>query len=126
MKSAIKNTDKRQQERIRAVLPVRLWGTDEAGKPFEQIAHTLDIAPSGGRLGSIHRPLRALDRITVQYRQHKMEFRVVWTKLLENSREYQVGLQAVETEKAAWGLSLSPQSASFPNSPVAASTQGAA
>ena len=107
------------------MLPVRLWGKDEGGKPFEELAHTLDIAPSGGRLGSIHRRLRTTDRITVQYRQHKMEFRVVWTKLLENSCEYQVGLQAVETERAAWGLTLNAR-APLPNSPDAAGAQGAA
>jgi hypothetical protein len=125
MKSAIKQGDKRQQERVRAVLPVRLWGKDEGGKPFEELAHTLDIAPSGGRLGSIRHNLRALDRITVQYRQHKMEFRVVWTKLLDNSREYQVGLQAVEAERAAWGLSLSAR-VPLANSSAVAGTQGAA
>ena len=125
MKPAIKQGDKRQQERVRAVLPVRLWGKDEGGKPFEELAHTLDIAPSGGRLGSIHRSLRTTDRITVQYRQHKMEFRVVWTKQLDNSREYQVGLQAVETDRAAWGLSLNTR-AQFATSSAMAGTQGAA
>jgi hypothetical protein len=126
MKSAIKQGDKRRQERVRAVLPVRLWGTDEGGKSFEELAHTLDIAPSGGRLGSIHRCLRAADRITVQYRQHKMEFRVIWTKLLDNTHEYQVGLQAVETDRAAWGLTLGARSVSSANSPAAVGTQGAA
>jgi hypothetical protein len=126
MKSAIKNTDKRQQQRIRAVLPVRLWGKDEGGKTFEELAHTLDIAPSGGRLGSIRRNLRAADRITVQYRQHKMEFRVVWTKLLEGSHEYQVGLQTVENEKAAWGLSLDGRGSISPNLMTVNSAHGAA
>jgi len=107
------------------VLPVRLWGTDESGKAFEELAHTLDIAPSGGRLGSIRRNLRAADRITVQYRQHKMEFRVIWTKLLEGSHEYQVGLQTVENEKAAWGLSLNGQSSASPNLVMANSAHGA-
>jgi hypothetical protein len=102
----MKLTDKksnRHQDRTKAVLPVRVFGKDTSGKVFEELVHTLDIAPHGGRLGAIHRELKPLDQVTVQYRQHRMEFRVVWTKLVDNAREYQVGLEALE-EKAAWGL----------------------
>jgi hypothetical protein len=94
---------KRRQDRTKAVLPVRIFGKDASGNAFEELAHTLDIAPQGGRLGAIHREMKPLDQLTIQYRQHRMEFRVVWTKLLDKTREYQVGLQAME-EKAGWGL----------------------
>lgn len=99
--------NQRKQERLRAVLPVRVWGTDANGANFEELAHTLDVAPQGGRLGAIHYQLKVADTLTVQYRQHKMEFRVVWTKLLEKAKEYQVGLQAVSQDKEAWGLTRS-------------------
>ena len=102
----MKSTDKtsnRRQGRTKAVLPVRVFGKDRGGNLFEELVHTLDIAPHGGRLGAIHHELKPLDQVTVQYRQHRMEFRVVWTKPIDNAREYQVGLQALE-EKAAWGL----------------------
>lgn len=102
MKSTDK-TSKRHQDRMKAVLPVRVFGKDDSGNIFEELVHTLDIAPHGGRLGAIHHKLKLLDQITIQYRQHRMEFRVVWVKLIDNAREYQVGLQALE-EKAAWGL----------------------
>jgi hypothetical protein len=102
MKS-IDKTSNRQQDRTKAVLPVRVFGKDSSGNIFEELVHTLDIAPHGGRLAAIHHKLRLLDQVTVQYRQHRMEFRVVWVKLIDNAREYQVGLQALE-EKAAWGL----------------------
>jgi len=84
---------------MKAVLPVRVWGTDVSGSSFQQPAHTLDITPAGARLGAIHHELKAEDKLTVQYRQRKAEFRIVWTKLLEGAREYQVGLQAVTKEK---------------------------
>jgi len=101
----MKLTDKsnRNQARTKAVLPVRGFGTDASGNAFEELVHTLDIAPHGGRLAAIHHKLKLLDQLTVQYRQHRMEFRVVWVKLIDNAHEYQVGLQALE-EKAAWGL----------------------
>lgn len=110
MKSPGTTQQRRQEQRTKAVLPVRISGKDASGNPFDELAHTLDIAPQGGRLASIHRELKPLDRLTVQYRQHRMEFRVVWTKLIENAREYQIGLQATE-EKAAWGLRSESKSA---------------
>ena|SRR5437660_10628482 len=99
--------NKRSQGRMKAVLPVRVRGTDVDGKTFEVLAHTLDVTPAGVRLGAIRRELKRLDLVTVLYRQRRMEFRVVWIKRLTGSAEYQVGLQAVAQDKEAWGLNLS-------------------
>jgi hypothetical protein len=96
--------ERRQQNRKKGVLPVRVRGTDKDGRSFDEIAHTLDLALIGSRLGSIHRELRIADRVNVLYRQRRMEFLVVWTKLV-GKHEYQVGLQALKQEKDSWGLS---------------------
>ncbi len=109
MQSQKTSKAERRQARVKAVLPVRISGTDAAGNVFEELVHTLDITPSGGKLGAIHRELKTLDRLTVQYRQHKMEFRVVWIKLLNKAGEYQVGLRAIEDDKAGWGLARSDE-----------------
>jgi hypothetical protein len=95
--------EKRQQNRVKGVLPVRVRGTDKDGQSFDEIAHILDIAAIGSRLGSIHHELRIADRVTVVYRQRRMEFLAAWTKLV-GKHEYQVGLQAVKLEKDSWGL----------------------
>lgn len=87
-----------------AVLPVKVRGIDASGAPFDSMAHTLDLAPTGARLGSIRCQLKALDRLTIFYRQRRMEFVVVWTKLLDGKSEYQVGLQAFSQEQEAWGM----------------------
>ena len=50
--------------------------------------------------------LKVLDTLTIFYRQRRMEFTVMWTKLLDGKSEYQVGLQAFSQEKEPWGLSL--------------------
>jgi hypothetical protein len=99
-------TNRRRQDRIQAVLPVRVRGTDASGKSFELLAHTLDLTASGARLGSIRQPLKVLDTLTILYHQRRMEFSVVWTKLLDGKAEYQVGLQAFSQEKERWGLNL--------------------
>jgi hypothetical protein len=99
--------EKRRQDRTRAVLPVRVRGSDASGKTFEDLAHTLDITPAGARLGAIRHALKALDRITVTYRQRKIEFQVIWTKQIEGTSEYQIGVRALVQEGDAWGVNNS-------------------
>jgi hypothetical protein len=86
---ASSDKNRRRHDRKQAVLPVRVRGKDAAGESFEALAHTLDLTPAGTRLGSIRRELKALDTVTISYHQRRMEFTVVWTKLLdakENTR----------------------------------------
>jgi hypothetical protein len=99
-------TNRRRQNRVSAVLPVRVRGRDVCGDEFEALAHTLDLAPAGVRLGAVRRELKTLDKLTVFYRQRRVEFAVVWTKLLEGTGEYQVGLEAFSQEKEPWGFNL--------------------
>ena len=98
---------KRRQVRTRAVLPVRLRGKDSSGKVFDDLAHTLDVTATGVRLGSVRHELQKFEQVTILYRQRRMEFRVMWTKKMQGSGEYQVGLQALTSEPDAWGLSSS-------------------
>jgi len=98
--------DRRRRDRIPAVLPVRVKGTDASGALFEALAHTLDLTPAGVRLGAIRRELKVLDTLTVLYRQRRIDFKVVWTRLLDAKGEYQVGLEAFSQEKEPWGLNI--------------------
>ena len=99
-------TNRRRGNRSKAVLPVRLKGKDSAGKIFEELVHTLDVTADGVRLGSIRRELNVLEELTIFYRQRKMQFRVMWTKKMKGSSEFQVGMKAVALEPEAWGLSF--------------------
>jgi hypothetical protein len=69
---------KRHQDRKQAVLPVTISGIDGDGSPFQDVVYTLDMTAKGLRLGGIHRQLRTQDRVVVQYRHRRVEFRVVW------------------------------------------------
>ena len=100
------DTKPRRGNRTKAVLPVRVKGKDSSGKPFEELVHTLDVTPEGARLGSVRHELKLQDQITVFYRQRRIQFRVVWTKKMKGTSEFQVGLQAVNYDNEAWGLSL--------------------
>lgn len=117
-------TKKRRVSRTKAVLPVRIKGRDNSGKAFEDLAHTLDVTATGVRLGSVRRELSEQDEVTILFRQRKMQFRVVWTRKMKGTSEFQVGLQALTQEKEAWGLSLAepdkPAARAFDASPVSA------
>jgi hypothetical protein len=124
MQTSKVKTNRRRQDRMQAVLPVRVRGTDSSGLSFEGLAHTLDLTPTGARLGAVRHELKALDSLTIFYHQRRMEFTVVWTKLIDGKGEYQVGLQAFAQEKESWGMSLFNSSA--PSLAGASATSGAA
>src|SRR5579872_5127272 len=111
MQTTTLKTDRRKGDRMRGVLPVRVRGTDASGASFEELAHTLDLTTSGVRLGAIRHQLNALDTLTVFYRQRRVDFKVIWTRLLDGNHEYQVGLQASSQEKELWGTNLFSTSA---------------
>lgn len=95
--------DKRRRDRAKAVLPVRISGNDVSGASYCELVHTLDVSPAGVRLGSVRRQLEVGSAIVLQYRQHKAEFRVIWTKPLGAGAEQQVGLEA-DAQRDLWGL----------------------
>jgi hypothetical protein len=95
--------DKRRRDRKKAVLPVRVCSNDVSGNSGTELVHTLDITESGARLGGVRQELKPGSVITLQYKQHKAEFRVVWTEATPGRSEYRVGIQAVNY-KDVWGL----------------------
>lgn len=106
MPSSSEDANQRRGKRTKAVLPVRMKGKDRTGNPVDELVHTLDVTPDGVRLGSVHHELNVLDEITVFYRQRRIHFRVVWTKKMKGTSEFQVGLQAVVQDNEAWGLTF--------------------
>jgi hypothetical protein len=97
----------RRLGRSKAVLPVRISGNDISGEPYSELVHTLDVSRTGVRLGAVRRQLEVGSLIVLQYRKHKAEFRVIWTKPLRSGAEQQVGLEA-DAQKDLWGLESNP------------------
>jgi hypothetical protein len=108
---------KRRVDRSKAVLPVRISGNDASGESYSELVHTLDVSRTGVRLGAVRRRLEVGSVIVLQYRQHKAEFRVVWTKPLGSGPEQQVGLES-GAQKDLWGLET--QATTQPQAAVAA------
>jgi hypothetical protein len=124
MRPSSQAVNNRRGGRTKAVLPVRVKGKDSAGMAFEELVHTMDVTPTGVRLGSVRRQLNVLDEITVFYRTRKIQFRVVWIKKLKGTSEFQVGLQAATKDLEAWGMSF--EGFGQPVSQAAAQATGAA
>ncbi len=97
----------RSVDRSKAVLPVRISGNDISGIAYSELVHTLDVSRTGVRLGSVRRQLEVGSVVTLQYRQHKAEFRVIWTKPVGSGAEQQVGLEA-GAQRDLWGLDSTP------------------
>ena len=93
--------NRRRRDRVRAVLPVRLLAGENLDS--SELAHTLDITNAGVRLGGIRKPPKVGTRLTLQYKQHKAEFRVIWVRQLKELKEHHIGLEAV-VERDLWGL----------------------
>lgn len=105
---------KRKHKRLKMVLPLRVWTKPGSDETVFELAHTLDITPRGARLGAIHHLLNPGDRVVVQYRQRKIHFRVVWVRPMDETSEFQVGVEALESGET-WGLELDNTSSDTPS-----------
>ncbi len=97
---------RRGKQRIKMVLPVKVWGRDAAGKPFFQLAHTLDINRGGAKVGGLLSLVNFDDTVDLQYRHKKERFRVTWVGRPGTPRENQMGVQYLEPDKDIWGFDL--------------------
>lgn len=93
---------KRKEQRLRTILPVRVFGLDSAGKPFTDLAHTLDISSQGARLGGLKHQLAIGDIIGMQRGMDKARFRVCWVGAPETQFQNQAGLHCMQPEKCIW------------------------
>lgn len=97
---------KRCEQRVRMVLPLRVSAKSGPEVYPAELAHTLDISPRGARLGAVHHELQIGTRVMIQYRQRRIESRVVWVRRLEGTNEYQVGVELLAKGSDVWGIDL--------------------
>ena len=94
-------------QRTKMVVPLRVFlGTDESASLA--LAHTVDISPIGARLGGLRIELHPGQTITLQRRQKKANFRVVWSKQL-GPGEIRAGIESAALERNFWGVDLPSQ-----------------
>jgi PilZ domain-containing protein len=97
---------RRDRERVPAIVPVRIWGTNRNERPFSEYVCTVNISGTGARLGGVRSPLAIGDTVGLQYRTRQARFRVVWTVESGVSWGNEVGLQCLQPEKNIWQTDL--------------------
>ena len=99
----------RKSKRRRTVLsPVRVMGMDLAGKPFLELAHTLDLSPEGTCLAGLHSPLEISATVILRYEHRQSRFCVVWNRASAGGTGFQLGLKCLEPQKDIWRLGAAP------------------
>ena len=99
----------RKRPRIKMVVPIHIWGTDSAGKPFNILAYTLNVSSAGARIGGIKVPLGVGDALTVQYKEQRALFKVVWLGRPGHPTQEQVGVTLLEQDRQIWAEIHEPQ-----------------
>jgi PilZ domain len=94
--------DRRREPRITTSLPVTVRGLDAFGHPFEQVARTLDISPSGARLEGVGRLTRPGRPIDLDHKGQMCGFRAVWVGAEASPRSGQIGICLSDPSWNSW------------------------
>jgi hypothetical protein len=94
---------KRAEQRIPAVLPVVVMGSDAEGKPVRQLAWTVDVSGGGARLVGVP-ALKTGETVTLSHNDRKGRFRVLWVGGKNTALTGQMSVRAVEPENWIWSI----------------------
>lgn len=94
----------RKEQRLQAVLPVKITGIDIDGEPFQGLGHTLDVSHNGARLANVNVPLREGCVVRIQRGMKAANFRVVWMGEKGTRDAGRIGVECLEAVKNFWGL----------------------
>ena len=97
---------RRDRQRVTAIVPVRIWGTDRDEKAFSEHVCTANISGAGVRLVGVRIRLSIGDTVGLQYRNRQARFRIVWVGASGTSRGDELGLRCLEPEKNIWQTGL--------------------
>jgi hypothetical protein len=98
--------DRRQNPRVVALLPVRIWGVDAYAQPFMQLAGMKNISRCGASLHGVCCQVRPGQVLEVQLDQQTAEFRVLWVGKIGSSLQGEIGIERVATEPCIWDVNL--------------------
>ncbi len=97
---------KRREPRKPEEVPVRIFGTDRAGKIFSENVSTLDISQNGARLHGVKAQLKLDEIVGVTCGRNKVHFRVKWAGGAGTPADGQVGLLNLSPDKPFWDVPL--------------------
>jgi hypothetical protein len=98
--------DRRRNQRVATLVPVRVWGLDARSMPFTQLATVTNISSSGAVIEGMHTRIRPGEILDVQFGSERTQFRVVWTGKPGTRRGGEIGLERLAIEPYIWGVDL--------------------
>ena len=87
---------RRKSQRHFIALPAFIFGNDAEGKWFRDPICTLDVSAQGARISNFHRKVTVGQELSLDYKKHKVRFRVAWVGQDGGSRAGQIGLEAID------------------------------
>ncbi len=93
--------ENRNSPRRKMVLPVKVL-IDRV----THLAHTVDIADTGARLGGLRTQLQPGMIVSLQRGSQKAKFRIAWIRQMAPN-ELQAGVECLEPQNNFWGVDLS-------------------
>jgi hypothetical protein len=96
----------RREPRTQVQLPVRIFGTDQDGRPFSENVVTIDVSREGARLQGVQTQIKVGETIGLTHGANKGRFRVKWTGQAGSPSHGQMGLQNVAPQKPLWDMAL--------------------
>jgi hypothetical protein len=98
--------DRRRNPRVKAQLPVRIWGVDAHDLPFMQLASIKNLSSTGAVIRGMRRQIKPGEILEVQLDDEKAQFRVIWTGRQGTQSAGELGLQKLVSEPCLWGVAL--------------------
>jgi hypothetical protein len=93
---------RRREQRIAISVPVIVHGKDAYGRPFEEMAQTVDISRSGACVvGVVSPPAPGID-LQIEYKGEKAAYRVEWIGEKGTPLAGQIGLRAIDPARQIW------------------------
>jgi hypothetical protein len=86
---------RRAERRHFLALPMYMVGYDAQGTYFREAVCTLDLCAQGARISNVHQNLKVGAELILEYKKHRIRFRVVWLGRPGTPSQGQAGLQAM-------------------------------
>src|SRR6266478_7043114 len=96
----------RREPRKEIRVAIRIFGTDAAGKTFNENVFTVNVSRSGAMVIEIKSQLKVGEIIGMVYGQTKSRYQVRWVGPAHGPSANLAGLETVKTEDVIWDFSL--------------------
>ena len=107
-----KALDNRSAKRTKMVVGLRVPQEPSPQEPSHSaglLVHTLDISPSGARIGALREGMKPGSALILQRKHTRARCRVMWSRNIAPG-EIQIGIKFVGRDSCFWGLELDDDS----------------